>query len=54
LHGEFEEIHSISEQLEHCPKCKEEGLEPKKVIRLIASGGNFILLGSGWGKDNYG
>jgi putative FmdB family regulatory protein len=53
LHGEFEIIHSITENLEECPKCQEENLEPKKVTRLI-SGGNFILLGSGWAKDNYG
>lgn len=53
LHGEFEETHPITERLEECPKCKEEGLEPKKVIRLISSGTGFILQGSGWAKDNY-
>jgi putative FmdB family regulatory protein len=53
LHGDFEQSHSINEQLTECPKCKEEGLEPKKVVRLISSGGTFILSGSGWAKDNY-
>jgi putative FmdB family regulatory protein len=54
VHGEFEEMHSITEQLEECPKCKEEGAEePKKVVRLISSGTGFILTGSGWAKDNY-
>jgi putative FmdB family regulatory protein len=36
-HGEFEEFHSIKITLEDCPKCKEEGVEPKKLKRLIAS-----------------
>jgi putative FmdB family regulatory protein len=53
LHGEFEEIHSMSEQLEECPKCKEEGLVPKKVTRLIASNGAFILTGGGWAREGY-
>lgn len=52
-HGEFEEIHSIKTQLEECPKCKEEGLEPKKVTRLISAGGGFILAGGGWSKEGY-
>lgn len=52
-HGEFEEVHSIKEQLEDCPKCKEEGKEPQKVVRLISGGGGFILNGSGWARDNY-
>lgn len=33
---EFEEMHSITIVLEHCPKCKENGKETK-VKRLIAS-----------------
>lgn len=53
VHGEFEEFHSIKEQLEECPKCQEEGLEPQKVVRLISGGTSFILVGSGWAKDNY-
>ena len=52
-HGEFEEVHSITTQLEDCPKCKEEGVEPKKLTRLISSGGNFILTGGGWAKEGY-
>ena len=36
VHGEFEEMHSITIVLEHCPKCKEEGKE-NVVKRLIAS-----------------
>ena len=53
VHGEFEEIHSITEQLEECPKCKEEGLKPQKIIRLISSNGNFILNGGGWTREGY-
>ena len=54
VHGEFEHQHSIKEKLEFCPKCQEESTNPQKVKRLIASGGNFILLGNGWAKDSYG
>lgn len=53
VHGEFEEIHSITQELEECPQCKEEGLPVVKPKRLIARGTNFILVGSGWAKDNY-
>lgn len=53
VHGEFEEVHSIKEKLEECPKCKEEGLPPQKVVRLISGGGSFILNGGGWARDNY-
>ena len=53
VHGEFEETHSIKEHLEDCPKCKEEGLEPQKVTRLISSGGSFQLNGQRWARDNY-
>lgn len=53
VHGEFEQEHSIKEQLEDCPKCKEEGLEPKKIVRLISGGSTFILSGGGWAKEGY-
>ena len=53
IHGEFEQYHSITEQLQECPQCKEQGKPSAKVVRLIAPGGNFILNGSGWAKDNY-
>jgi putative FmdB family regulatory protein len=53
VHGEFECEHSIKESLEECPKCKEEGLEPKKVTRLISGGTNFILSGGGWAREGY-
>lgn len=36
-HGEFEEYHSMKDLVEDCPKCKDEGKEPKKVKRLINS-----------------
>lgn len=52
-HGEFEIEHSIKDKLETCLICEEEGLEPKKVTRLICIGTGFILNGSGWAKDNY-
>ena len=46
-HGEFEEFHSIKITLEDCPKCKEEGLEPQKLKRLIcaATPGKVELTG---------
>lgn len=53
IHGEFERQHSIKEELEDCPICKEENLEPQKVKRLISSGGSFILSGGGWAKEGY-
>lgn len=34
-HGEFEEYHSISIVLDDCPKCKEEGIVPLKIKKLI-------------------
>lgn len=37
--GEFEEYHSMSIKLEHCPKCQEAGNQVE-VKRLIASGGS--------------
>lgn len=53
VHGEFEYEHSIKEKLEECPKCKEEGLEPQKVVRLISNGTGFILSGGGWAREGY-
>lgn len=50
---EFEQEHSITTELTECPKCKEAARNPHKPKRLIASGGSFILNGSGWAKDNY-
>lgn len=44
-HGEFEEYHSISIKLEHCPKCQEEG-KVQEIKRLISGGsgkGQMIL-----------
>jgi putative FmdB family regulatory protein len=52
-HGEFDIEHSIKEILTKCPKCKEEGLKPKKIKRLISGGTGFILNGSCWAKDSY-
>lgn len=52
--GEFERQHSIKEELEFCPMCEEIGrIDPTRVKRLIAPGGNFILTGGGWAKDHY-
>ncbi len=50
---EFEEIHSISVQLDECPFCKENGEKPSPPKRLISGGTGFILNGSGWAKDRY-
>jgi hypothetical protein len=62
IHEEFEYQHSISEELEYCPKCEDEAEGDltvngrrtfQKVKRLIASGGTFILVGGGWAKQGY-
>lgn len=54
-HGEFDEFHSITEQLEECPMCQKENSDNhQKVERLIAGGTTFVLNGRGWAKDNYG
>lgn len=50
-HGEFEEFHSITTQLEECPQCKKDN-KISKVSRLINSG-SFILVGDCWAKDSY-
>jgi len=52
-HKEFEINHSIKDLIVDCPKCLEEGLEPKKVKRLISKGTSFILTGSGWANEGY-
>jgi putative FmdB family regulatory protein len=39
VHDEFDEYHSITMKLTHCPKCKEEGKD-QEVKRLISSGGS--------------
>jgi putative FmdB family regulatory protein len=51
-HGEFEAIHSITEQLKECPQCKEVGLPAEAPKRLIAST-SFILVGNGWANSGY-
>lgn len=50
---EFEEFHSITEQLEECPVCKENGNPPIAPKRLISGGTGFQLLGGGWAADKY-
>ncbi len=52
IHNEFEEIHSIKDKLEYCPKCKEDGVKTP-VTRLIAGTSCFVLNGNGWARDNY-
>jgi len=51
-HGEFEIVHSIKEELQECPKCKEEGKQSDPPQRLIAST-SFILVGGGWASEGY-
>lgn len=51
-HGEFEEVHSIKEELQECPKCKEEGKVSSPPQRLI-TGTSFILVGGGWASEGY-
>ncbi len=53
IHGEFEREHSITTELEECPICQEENLEPQKIKRLISKGTGFILTGGGWAKEGY-
>lgn len=50
---EYEHDHSINEELDECPKCKELGLVPAKPKRLISSGTNFVLAGGGWAREGY-
>lgn len=53
-HGIFEAEHSIKDKpLESCPLCIEEGKISEPPKRLI-SVTNFVLQGSGWGRDLYG
>lgn len=52
IHGEFEHQHSITEELEFCPKCQEESHQTQ-VKRLIAGGTSFILSGGGWASTGY-
>jgi putative FmdB family regulatory protein len=53
VHNEFEEEHSINLVLEECPRCKNDGLKPQKVKRLISKGSSFILNGGGWANSGY-
>lgn len=52
IHGEFEVEHSITIELDECPKCKSEGLPQEKPKRLITSS-NFILKGGAWAREGY-
>jgi len=47
-HGEFEEMHSMSQTLEFCPHCEKEGLSQQEVKKLIncLSRGVVELYGS--------
>jgi putative FmdB family regulatory protein len=55
-HGNFELFQSISsDPIKICPKCKDDGFGENncpKVKRLISKS-SFVLVGSGWAKDNY-
>jgi putative FmdB family regulatory protein len=51
-HGEFEAVHSITEQLDECPACKAAGYSSEVPKRLIAST-SFVLTGGGWAKEGY-
>lgn len=62
VHGEFEIEHSITEELDFCPKCEEEAegdltimgrRSHQKVKRLISAGTGFILTGGGWAASGY-
>jgi putative FmdB family regulatory protein len=45
--GVFEEFHSISTTLTHCPKCG------KAISRLISRNQNIIFKGSGFHNTDY-
>lgn len=49
IHGEFEEMHSMTTELTTCPKCIEEKIDPpksvKKLINCFNQGGNVLLTG---------
>lgn len=45
--GVFEEFHSISAKLSHCPRCSAE------VKRLISQNNNIIFKGSGFHVTDY-
>lgn len=45
--GVFEQFHSISTKLSHCPKCNSE------VRRLISQNSNVIFKGSGFYTTDY-
>lgn len=49
---EFEAVHSIIQQLEECPVCKEAGQAPAVPKRLIANT-SFVLTGGGWAREGY-
>ena len=50
---EFEENHSINQDLQQCPKCVEAGIESDKPKKLIAGGTQFVLNGGGWASSGY-
>lgn len=50
---EFEEYHSMSEKVEECPKCKAAGRDTSTPPKKLIAGSSFILVGSGWARDNY-
>lgn len=50
---EFEEMHSVTEEVQECPKCKSEGKQSSKPKRLISKGTTFILNGGGWAREGY-
>jgi len=52
VHGTFEEFHSINTTLTECPLCLKEDVHTP-ITRLIGGNTTFILVGSGWAKDNY-
>jgi predicted nucleic acid-binding Zn ribbon protein len=49
---EFEETHSINEELKECSICKKLGKEAHLPKRLISTT-SFVLVGGGWAKDRY-
>ncbi len=51
--GEFEVQHSIKEELQECPLCKEADLPNHQPKRLIAGGTSFQLTGGGWAASGY-
>jgi putative FmdB family regulatory protein len=49
---EFEVVHSITEELQGCPKC-EEAARPSHLPKRLIAPTSFVLMGGGWASSGY-